>query len=146
MCLLTNEPLTHNCITLDWKHVFNYLPLYNEVCYQKVDNYMETTRLHINEIKCPYCRFVTPKLLPYIAQQGVIQKKKGVNFPLKHCMKLHTCTWIGNKEKGEQCPFAAYTTDLGTYCAKHHNKLKKKQEKQEYCKSLMMLEETLLKL
>ena len=128
VCLLTNEPLTINCITLDCKHIFNYLPLYKEVCYQKQDNCLETTYLSINEIKCPYCRVVTPKLLPYIADPGVVQKKKGVNFPLKYCMKLHTCGWIGNKGKGKQCSADAYTTVQGTYCIQHQNKVKKQQQ------------------
>ena len=45
----------------------NLLPLYNEVIKQKtVINTFEITHLKINEIKCPYCREITSKLLPYI--------------------------------------------------------------------------------
>ena len=120
VCLLTNEPLSYNNITLDCNHTFNYLPLYKEVCYQKLDNFLETTRLHINEIKCPYCRTITKKLLPYIVLSDVIQRKKGVNFPAKYCMKLHTCGWTSKNKK--ICGCDAYTTDSGTYCASHHKK------------------------
>lgn len=125
VCLLTNEPLSYNNITLECNHTFNYLPLYNEVCYQKLDNHLETTRLHINEIKCPYCRIITPKLLPYIAQYDIIQKKKGVNFPAKYCMKLHSCNWMNKNKK--ICGCDAYTTDSGIYCAMHHKKIVTKQ-------------------
>ena len=34
-CLITNEPLGKNKITLPCNHSFNYLPLYKEVCKQK---------------------------------------------------------------------------------------------------------------
>ena len=125
VCLLTNEPLSYNNITLACNHTFNYLPLYKEVCYQKLDNYLETTRLHINEIKCPYCRIITPKLLPYIAQYDIIQKKKGVNFPIKYCMKLHSCNWMNKNNK--ICGYDAYTTDSGIYCNMHHKKIVTKQ-------------------
>ena len=125
MCLLTNEPLSHNHITLECNHKFNYLPIYKEVCYQKLDNFLETTRLHINEIKCPYCRIITSKLLPYIELYDIIQKKKGVNFPAKYCMKLHSCSWTSKNKK--ICGCDAYKSDSGIYCSTHHKKLLKKQ-------------------
>ena len=34
-CLLSNNILEDNYITLDCSHSFNYLPLYNEICEQK---------------------------------------------------------------------------------------------------------------
>ena len=66
ICLLSHLPLDINNIKLECRHKFNYLPLYNEVCKQKSNNYFETTHLLINQIKCPYCRKITNNLLPYI--------------------------------------------------------------------------------
>ena len=73
ICLITKEKLEPNHITLNCKHKFNYLPIYYEVVNQKNknNNMYETTKLLTNEIKCPYCRVITHKLLPYIAYPSV---------------------------------------------------------------------------
>jgi hypothetical protein len=73
ICLITKEKLEPNHITLICKHKFNYLPIYYEVVNQKNkhNNMYETTKLLTNEIKCPYCRVITHKLLPYIAYPSV---------------------------------------------------------------------------
>jgi hypothetical protein len=44
------------------------VPLYNEVVGQKnkQSNVYEVTKLSSNQIKCPYCRAITNKLLPHI--------------------------------------------------------------------------------
>ena len=73
ICLITREPLTDNYITLECNHKFNYLPLYNEVSNQKINTYLETTYLKINQIKCPYCRNITNNLLPYIYHKDVLK-------------------------------------------------------------------------
>lgn len=41
---------------------------------------LETTKLNYNQIKCPYCRTITPYLLPYYPYPDVC-KVKYVNFP-----------------------------------------------------------------
>jgi hypothetical protein len=68
ICLITKEKLHPNHITLSCKHKFNYVPLYNEVINQKnkQNNIYEVTKLSSNQIKCPYCRIITNKLLPHI--------------------------------------------------------------------------------
>jgi hypothetical protein len=73
ICLITKEKLEPNHITLSCNHKFNYVPLYNEVVNQKnkQNNMYETTKLSANQIKCPYCRVLTNKLLPYIAYPSV---------------------------------------------------------------------------
>ena len=73
ICLITKEKLQPNHITLNCKHKFNYLPIYYEVVNQKnkQNNIYETTKLLTNEIKCPYCRAITYKLLPYIPYPSV---------------------------------------------------------------------------
>jgi len=73
ICLITKEKLEPNHITLSCNHKFNYVPLYNEVVNQKnkQNNIYEIAKLSSNQIKCPYCRAITNKLLPYIAYPSV---------------------------------------------------------------------------
>ena len=131
ICLLTQCPLQDNYITLDCSHNFNYLPLYHEVCKQKNRNYLETTVLLFNEIKCPYCRLITEKLLPYLACfDNYAQLKRGVNYPLKYTMKLFDCEWKirSGKNKNMNCGRSAYKTDNGIYCFHHHHLIEIKKK------------------
>ena len=119
-CLLTYLPLSDNYITLNCSHKFNYGALFQEVSNQKMDNNLETTHLYINEMKCPYCRAITPNLLPYIPEyQSVL--KKGVNSPLKFGIKLDDCCWKikSGKNRGKLCTNSAYKSKNGTYCNSH---------------------------
>lgn len=81
-CLITNELLTDKFIKLNCGHKFNYIPLYNDIVnHKKKFNNMEGTngKLHINEIRCPYCRNKQNNLLPYYEELG-LAKINGVNF------------------------------------------------------------------
>ena len=132
ICLLTHQPFEKNAITLPCTHKFNYIPLYNEICHQKINNYLETTYLSLNQIKCPYCRNISNKLLPFISHKDVILKR-GVNYPQKYCMTLHTCDWKikSGKNKNEQCNKSAYKSDFGIYCSTHQNIYNKKNKHTE---------------
>jgi hypothetical protein len=80
VCLITNLPLTHNFVTLDCKHRFNYVPLINDLVTRKNKlSAMDIQTLKINEIRCPYCRNKEGKLLPYYEDMGV-GKMHGVNY------------------------------------------------------------------
>jgi len=128
ICLLTHQCLESNFITLNCNHKFNYLPLYNEVCNQKRDNYLETTYLSVKQIKCPYCRSITNKLLPYIKHKDVVYKR-GVNCPLKYCMSLYSCEWMkhGKHKCQVLCNKDAFKSEYGTYCSYHQNICKNKE-------------------
>lgn len=137
-CLLSGEPLARNNITLHCQHKFNYCPLFHEVVRQKtVYNPNDTTRLMVNEIKCPYCRQITPQILPYIPSERGISKIKGVNEPKTLCMEHKKCGWKfkSGKKKGDSCGETGFDTDHGTYCTKHWGKIllnaSKEQEKSE---------------
>ena len=80
ICLITNENLKDNNIELNCGHKFNYEALYNEVIYQKTRKLLDNAQLKINEVKCPYCRNVTNKLLPFYKYYPVKQVR-GVTFP-----------------------------------------------------------------
>ena len=127
ICLLTHLPLETDYIKLDCEHKFNYLPLYNEICYQKKESYLETTHLLVNQIKCPYCRTITNKLLPYIEHTDVVYKR-GVNYPTKYCMFLYSCQWMkhGKNKCQVLCNKGAFKSEYGTYCSQHQNLCKKK--------------------
>lgn len=79
VCLISNLPLTDNFVTLECKHKFNYMPLYNDlVNHKKKYNTMERKTLKCTEIRCPYCRNIQNKLLPYYDDIAV-SKVHGVN-------------------------------------------------------------------
>ena len=79
-CLITNNLLNENCVTLECNHSFNYVPLFFDIQNQKKKfNCMERCSLKTKEIRCPYCRNIQSTLLPYYNVEGVI-KVHGVNY------------------------------------------------------------------
>jgi len=129
-CLITDKELDNNYITLDCKHKFNYIPLFNEVKSQKntKNQYIDMNRPLINEIKCPYCRSITPKLLPYFS--AIIDEKiSGINFNNKFAkLQIHTCEHKLSK-LNKVCGENACKTEYGCLCNKHYNLQKNKHLK-----------------
>jgi hypothetical protein len=124
-CLLTGLPLTRNYIILDCSHTFNYLALFNEVCSQKQYNEYNVDHLEVYDIKCPYCRHKTHKLLPYISYLNK-HKIHGVNSPDKYTMTLHTCShvFLRGKNKGLPCGKKAFENENGKiFCERHYKGL-----------------------
>jgi len=114
-CMISRSPLTHNSITLQCKHSFNYLPLYKELC------------IHNNKknISCPYCRTVSSKLIPFIPLPTVT-KIVGVNHPEKECMPGPKCSVVlkHGERKGTPCGHNGTMTDEGIFCEKHKHYIK----------------------
>jgi hypothetical protein len=105
MCLISYQPLDESVIRLTCGHSFNYLPLFKEIVKQKrIPNFSETTRLRVNQMKCPYCRTVHGYILPYLKLENV-DSIRGVNIPLKYGMKNKKCTYVfrAGKRKGDVC-------------------------------------------
>lgn len=126
LCLLSGEPLVQNNIALPCNHKFNYRPLFHEVMKQKtVYNPNDNVHLMFNEIKCPYCRRTTSKLLPYIPCIQGITKVRGVNDPSHLCMSHKKCNWCykTGKKKGSVCGAVGFDTEHGSYCTKHWGKV-----------------------
>jgi hypothetical protein len=164
-CLLTDDELRPDAVTLKCGHSFNYIPLYKEVLFQKCSTLpknisskimalytkmvnqnvqmmtynssinLETSKLHYDEIKCPYCRNVTPKLLPYYPYPEVNQVKY-VNSPSGLCLKGVACeyykkfpvkvkitaTATATEEKTcDACP--TYNAQYGLLCRTHMKKV-----------------------
>ena len=143
-CLITDEPLRRDHITLQCGHQFNYIPLFKDVLFQKCSllpknlsssiitmytkdapasvsstsmsaqalptyqphaqnssvlsvmynsSYnLETTKLQYNEMKCPYCRSITPHILPYYPYPEV-SKVKYVNIPPNMSLPAVSCEY-----------------------------------------------------
>lgn len=127
ICLISNLPLKDNNVTLECGHKFNYNCIYSEVKKQKLSfNHLETQNLAFYQIKCPYCRNVQNKLLPY---KNFVPKTKNVNWPLKYCMNLQSCKYIfkSGKKKNKMCE----KMSCSNYCSYHNSIMIKKQKKQE---------------
>ena len=127
-CLLTKEPLDNIHIKLACGHKFNYVPLYREVVMQKTTGmsstgYYYSHSLKRNEIKCPYCRTVQDKLLPYLEYHGV-NKTTNVNQPKTLSMSVQTCNHIEykkSKKQGSTCKENAIHFVNGAYLCKKHS-------------------------
>jgi hypothetical protein len=81
LCLITNKPLCDKFVEMECGHKFNYIPLYLDIKNHKQKyNGMEgsSTKLHVNEIRCPYCRKRQQGVLPYYEELG-LEKITGVN-------------------------------------------------------------------
>lgn len=115
LCLISHMPLTFNSVKLPCNHVFNYLPLYDELVLVHAYN------KNIN-IKCPYCRTISTRLLPYIPLPGV-EKRYGINSPKSLCMNSPKCLYKmkNGKYKGLECGKDGMEGSDGTFCKKHFN-------------------------
>tara|TARA_Y100000816_G_scaffold291173_1_gene281724 strand:- start:3184 stop:3930 length:747 start_codon:yes stop_codon:yes gene_type:complete len=115
ICLITQETLQKNHITLKCNHSFNYDAIFKEICNQKLNkSHRDIIRLSKKQIKCPYCRSVQTGLLPRIQPFPAIY---GVNYPKSMIMKFNVCKYTlksgkrKNQKCGLQCTFG--------YCNKH---------------------------
>jgi hypothetical protein len=122
ICLISRDKLDDINIELDCKHKFNYNPLYLEVVNQKKRyNNLETRKLKINQIKCPYCRNIQNTLLPNIKEFNN-KTIYGVNSPSKWTMKpKNNCNHIFKygKKKDTRCKKLCF----GSYCNTHKKKI-----------------------
>lgn len=117
-CLITNEKLDDNHVTLMCGHKFNYSPLFDEIYNQKYsNNNYEIQRLAFNQIKCPYCRNIQNYLLPPPYKNSEINLVRFVNTPLKFCMKPFKCLYVikTGKNKGNKCNKECFYN----FCNKH---------------------------
>lgn len=132
-CLLTKEPLHPIHIVLECGHKFNYVPIYREIVAQKTmgvssNGYYNSHSLKKNEIKCPYCRNIQDKLLPYLEYDGV-KKIHSVNHPEKMsmicqpCMHSETSLHPKKSKKVTSCKQHAVECNNGKYVCKKHYEL-----------------------
>jgi hypothetical protein len=145
-CLLTKEALNDIFVTLKCGHKFNYIPLYREIVIQKTsagitsNGYYNSCTLRLNEVKCPYCRRIQDKLLPFLNYDDV-KRLRGVNSPESLCMKARMCEHIetannqrknSKKKTSDSCECnAIHVVNGAYYCKKHYEQQPQKQEQQE---------------
>ena len=115
-CLISNEVLVPNAITLECNHKFNYMELYYEVVEQKTKKILDNSKLKLNEIKCPYCRSISKNLLPYFKYYNT-KPLKGVDHPADLSIKLNECQYI--EKNSELCGKNACITKFGIFCNNH---------------------------
>jgi hypothetical protein len=115
-CLISNELLVSNYITLECNHKYNYIELYNEVVEQKTKKILDNSKLKLNEIKCPYCRAISRNLLPYFKYYNT-KPIRGVNYPPDLSIKLNECEYI--EKNSELCGKNACITKFGNFCNNH---------------------------
>ena len=115
-CLISNELLVSNYITLECNHKFNFIELYNEVLEQKTKKILDNSKLKVHEIKCPYCRNITRKIFPYL-KYYCSKLIKGVNYPQDLSIQLNECQFI--EKNSELCRKSACITKFGILCNNH---------------------------
>lgn len=96
-CLISQKPLSENCVTMLCGHKFNYQPLfYDMLNHKKKYNSMERNSLRTTDIRCPYCRNVQKKLLPYV--EGY-PKVHGVNHYDENSSSKSSRKYVNNSMK-----------------------------------------------
>tara|TARA_Y100000813_G_scaffold197442_1_gene182790 strand:- start:1094 stop:1807 length:714 start_codon:yes stop_codon:yes gene_type:complete len=124
-CLITNNILEANHITLKCGHKFNYYSIFNEIKNQKTkQNSKEIQHLRSNQIKCPYCRTVQKGLLP---DRINFPKIKNVNWPKSQQYMPNKCSYVflSGKKKNMTCNKKCHNT----YCSTHEKIMNKRLNK-----------------
>ena len=125
-CLICNNKLEEDCITLICGHKFNYSSIFNEIKNQKKQNlYYESQKLKSHQIKCPYCRTIQNGLLPYRDGYPTITY---VNWPRKLQFLPNICEYIfkSGKRKGVQCDKRC----CENFCSNHEKIMERKKERE----------------
>ena len=126
-CLISNTKLTSTAIKLSCGHSFNYEPIYREVIKQKLNrSTLEVVKLAEYQIKCPYCRNIQEKLLPFLKIPGT-KRLYGVNHPLHKTMCNNLCEYQfkSGKNKGKTCDSICFFE----YCNTHQTLVEKNKMK-----------------
>jgi hypothetical protein len=141
VCLITQEPLKENYVTLNCNHSFNYMPLYKDIKnFKQKFISMDTTNLKKTQIRCPYCRNIQNDLLPYVEMDGV-QKLQGINHydptaEVPHYL-IGNGYYFGVCSHVDQCQSQHVTKckhDQKDYCYYHVIKMNRQFKKEELLK------------
>lgn len=121
VCLISQSELEKDYVTLECGHKFNYNSIYEELKNQKsYKNKYEIQNLKSYQLKCPYCRNIQNKILPFYKDKlEQYPKIYGVNSPSKYCMYTNKCNYIfkSGKRKGMTCSVPCNDN----MCNKHKN-------------------------
>lgn len=156
-CLISNQPLIENYVTMCCGHKFNYQPLFYDILnHKKKFNSMERNHLRSSDIRCPYCRNIQKKLLPYI--EGY-PKVHGVNYydentsKIKYSCKMNSVKLVNDGYiLGDCCYETSKNSENGDVMKCTNNMVKMFTNNKFYCplhKCLMLkkiMQENKLKL
>jgi hypothetical protein len=143
-CLLTQEPLTLNYITMPCGHKYNYIPICKEISNMKspkTHHYNPGIKLARHQTICPYCRAVFDQLLPKIPMTDFVPAKYVCSST--NCIGHRDCQYVfqTGKRKGQSCTKKnAYDTQLGAFCNQHAS-MKKKAKSKPTTKTKIILDD-----
>jgi len=125
-CMITNEELAPDHITLRCNHKFNYQPLIFSVITRYCNNGCDSKS---SALVCPYCRHTIRYPLPY--RPNIYRPKiRHLNWPPHHCYERHVCPYIAKNGKTCDVNATVFLNDK-YYCYKHVNII----SKQTSCKA-----------
>ena len=131
LCLLSKEPLIKDeTIVLECGHKFNYISIFNEIKQQKCKKLHDNTdiiKLGTAQIKCPYCRNIQGKVLPYVNGIKGVTRIRGVTGPTEYEMNIDICQYVfkSGKKKGGTCGKRC----IRKFCITHKQNYKKLKTK-----------------
>ena len=113
-CLISKQPLDYSRVALKCGHAFNYEDLFQHLVFCKQLRHAKNT------IVCPYCRVVTPNVLPRCQRPSgsMVPSRTGINAPTSLALPEYRCTWVGGQH-GAQCACPGVLHPRGVHCKKH---------------------------
>jgi hypothetical protein len=137
-CLISAEPLEDDHITLECKHKFNYMHIFNEIQNQKKKSYYEITKLSLYQIKCPYCRSIQNGLIP-VNKRYPTYVCKGINTPRTKCYIPNKCISIikSGKKKGSICNKPCFLKVCKMHYAGHNALLNNDDDDDVFCDTIL---------
>ena len=124
LCLITGEKIIDPHVTMKCGHTFNYVPLYKDLINQKTKfQILDTDKLGLQVVRCPYCRSKQDSLLPFYDLPEV-KKIHGINWLDEESMKNTYCKGL--------CEFVSPYLD-GNYLYCVNNYVIKMSDGKSYC-------------
>jgi len=140
-CLITGEKIKEPFVIMECGHTFNYVPLYKDLINQKNKfQILDTDKLGLQVVRCPYCRSKQNTLLPYYELPEVM-KIHGINWLDEECMKNvyykglceFVSPYLDNHYFHCSNNYVIKMSDGKSYCF-YHQKIKTKQLLKEKAK------------
>lgn len=118
-CEIDHVELEQNHITLKCGHKFNYIAIFNSIKEHKQHKGYSKSNLNTEQMKCPYCRNIQNKILPYY--KNILNEKiYGVNFPEEFTMTNNICDH--KFKSGKVCDKKCYFEKCNTHLKSDKNK------------------------
>ena len=122
-CLLTQEPLGLNHITMPCGHKYNYVAICKEISNMKAPKtyyYNTGIKLARNQTFCPYCRKIFDQLLPKIPWSNFVPAKNVCSSTNYIDHRICQYVFQTGKRKGQCCGKKnAFDTKNGAFCSQH---------------------------